>query len=168
MDLHALGGLKKVLHAHARAGEAGRELDADLIESWRPEADHRIAREAESLLWDTDDSVQLPIGVFVVKYGKGVTSDRYIAEVQLVLGGGNCFLQRLWILFAVRKVLRNAGQAGVNGPAGAAQRTEIDLHRRTWRGRRNQRHGDQSRCEFPHRSNAYQPLPPVSTSLIAA
>ena len=69
-----LYGLKQVLHAHARASEAGRKFNAYLFETRRPEANHRISREAEALSWDSDQRIELLVGVFVVKDGQGIAT----------------------------------------------------------------------------------------------
>lgn len=151
-----LYGLKQVLHAHARASEAGRKFNAYLFETRRPEANHRISREAEALSWDSDQRIELLVGVFVVKDGQGIATGGHPSELDSSNVRRNRLLERVGICLAVREVRRVSGHAQANGSVRVTKRRQIDFDRSGRSSRRNQRNSDQKRGKSCHSSIAYQ------------
>lgn len=156
-----LYGLKQVLHANACASEAGRKFYAHLLETWRPEANRRISREAKALFRDSDPRIELAIGVLVMNDGERIATDRDIPEFDAAHAGRNGKLQGLGIVLAMREMSGIAGHARLDRPARAAQGGQVHLDRGRWR-RCGELRGNQKLGKSKHARPAYQWWPPLA------
>ena len=104
--------LQQIIHPHDLADVSGRDVEADLVEAWRSEADARVAREAETLARDAHELVEPTIAILVMDDGERVGSLGDAAEADAArLGRADRALQRGRIAFTVWEVRRIAGQA---------------------------------------------------------
>ena len=157
-----LYGLKKVLHAYARASQARRQFDAYLVETRRPDPDDGVPRKAEPFTRNSQERIQLVIGILIVKNGKRVTAGRNVPKFDMAAVGPDGLLQRQRIALAIRKVLGIAREAGVNRAAMVSEPSKIHFDRRGWSGRGQQGKGKKSGGKSSHRTTAYQQLRDVA------
>jgi len=153
-----LYGLKEVLHANARASQARRQLDAYLVKTWRPDPNNRVPREAEPFTRNSQESIQLLIGILIVKNRERVAAGRHVPEVDATAVGLNRLFQRRRVPLAIRKVLRIACEAGVDRSAMVSEPSQIHFDGGHGSRGRQQRNGKKGGGKSSHRPLAYQQL----------
>ena len=153
-----LYGLKKVLHAYARASQARRQFDAYLVETRRPDPDNGVPRKAEPFTRNSQERIQLVIGILIVKNGKRVTAGRNVPKLDMASVGLDRLLQRQRVLFAIRKVFWVARKAGMDRAAMVSKPAKVHFDRSSWSGCGQQRNGKEGGGKSSHRPTAYQQL----------